>query len=232
MPSRTPRGLLQKASKGQRIGDDARQFVEAAYGRRLPDHVWEQIKATTSRFVSAGLFAPTLRELRHRLETLSRAASYFEMPFPDRQPPPTTLKQLHRQLLKELRVLGLETATTMRYLQALARSCRILADYSIDDPDCLAALSQDERWDIWISDLTGIVRRGGLAVGVRKDSDKNVGQISPFVRLVAALQDFIPASRRRFIHSLDGLASGIARGRQNWKRMEAELLAGQEQGSD
>lgn len=230
MPSRTPRGLVRRAAKRPTIGDDGRRVVEAAYGRKLPDPIWEQIKASTNRFVSDEHFTPTLRELRQRLEALSTAAHYFAAPFSDEQSTRFSLKQLHRQLLNELGDLGVEEATIIHYLQALTRSCWVLAEYSIQNPECLDALSRDECWDIWVSDLTGITERGGLPSGARKDTDKlkNTGQASPFVRLVDTLQRFIPESRRRFVHSLDGLATGISRGRKNWKRIKKELMAGRE----
>ncbi|MBR0796857.1 hypothetical protein JQ615_15785 [Bradyrhizobium jicamae] len=227
MPSRTPRGLLRRTAKRPTVGDEARRVVEAAY-RQLPDPIWEQIKASTNRFVTDEHFTPTSKELRQRLRTLSTAARYFAAPFSNKQPTRISLKQLHHQLLRELQDLGVESATTIHYLQALTRSCWVLAEYSIQNPECLDALSRDERWDVWVSDLTGIAERAGLPSGARKDSDKNSGQASPFVRLVDTLQHFIPESRRRFVHSLDGLATGINRGRTNWKRMQEELMAGRE----
>jgi len=214
------------------ISDDARAVVEVAYGRPLADAAWERIKASTNRFVSEDQLTPNLKELRQRLTSLSKAADYFEREFPNGLPAPTTLKKLHRSLLKELSILDLEVATVMPYLQTLARVSRILADYSLHNPECLDALSRDELWDIWIADLTGIAQRERLPSGARKDSDKTTGQASPFVRLVNALQRFIPPSRRRFIHSIDGLATGVSRARKNYKKMKEELLAGQEQLSD
>lgn len=232
MPSRTPRGLVRRTAKRPTISDGARRVVEDAYGRRLRDPIWEQIKASTNRFASDEQFTPTLKELRQRLETLSRAAHYFERQVPKGISGSTSLNELHRQTLKELRVLGLETATAIPYLQILAQTCRILADYCVRNPECLDALSRDDLWDIWISDLTDIIQKEGLPSGARKDSDKNAGQASPFVRLVSALQRYISKSRRRFAHSLDGLATGINRGRKNWRMTERELLAGHEHPSD
>lgn len=228
MPPRTPRGIIRRKAKRDAISDDAREVVERAYARRFRDPVWEQIKASTNRFVSGEVYDPAVKELKRGLGALSQAAHYFEREYPKGISAPANLTELHRQTLKELRTLGLEIATAIPYLQILARTSRILADYCVQNPECLIVLSTDELWDIWVSDLTSIVKKEGLPIGARKDSDKNAGQASPFVRLVSALQDFIPKSRSRFVHSLDGLATGINRGRRNWSRMKAELTAGHE----
>lgn len=72
-------------------------------------------------------------------------------------------------------------------------------------------------WATWIWGLTAILRGAGLPCGVRKDSDKHKDSNtqSPFLLLVAELQQQFPKYARRY-HSDDALAQKITRARRRF----------------
>jgi hypothetical protein len=65
--------------------------------------------------------------------------------------------------------------------------------------------------------LTRIARENELPSAAPKGSDKAIAH-SPFVLMVAALQDCVPASARRHHASMDALATAIHRARRNKAR--------------
>ena len=73
---------------------------------------------------------------------------------------------------------------------------------------------EGECWDEWIRKLTEIARENELPFAAAKGRDKAIAH-SPFVLMVAELQDYVPASARSHRHSMDALAAAIHRARRN-----------------
>lgn len=69
-------------------------------------------------------------------------------------------------------------------------------------------------WEYWIDWLTMIMKEHRLPYKVRTDSDKLKGQISPFVRLIEALQKCIPMESRHSTTDF-ALAKAINRARHS-----------------
>jgi hypothetical protein len=88
-------------------------------------------------------------------------------------------------------------------------------------------LSEDAHWKLWVRRLTEIAEKYGLPHGVRKDRRKDrssdphaLWKPSPFVRLIKALQNYLPAQYRKTASdSDDALSQAI-----NLARAEYRLL--------
>jgi hypothetical protein len=100
-------------------------------------------------------------------------------------------------------------------LTSLSVACN-LALAEVRDPH-LRGHREGGCWDQWIRKLTRIARENELPSAAAKGSDKATAH-SPFVLVVAALQDCLPASARRHHHSMDALAAAIHRARRNMAR--------------
>jgi hypothetical protein len=74
--------------------------------------------------------------------------------------------------------------------------------------------SKGEAWERWIVQLTSIAEKHGLPWRVRKDSDKqSVRPVSPFVKFVWELQQFVPKTHR-LEHSRGAVAEAIVKARR------------------
>ena len=65
-----------------------------------------------------------------------------------------------------------------------------------------ASFEKGEGWNLWVWQLTEIIKKAGLPNGVRKDADKRKSdKPSHFVALTRELQQFLPtdASRGRIL---------------------------------
>jgi hypothetical protein len=100
-------------------------------------------------------------------------------------------------------------------LTSLSVACN-LALQEMSDPN-LPGHREGECWDQWIRRLTSIARENDLPFAAPKGSDKAIAH-SPFVLMVAALQDCVSASARRHYASMDALATAIHRARTNTAR--------------
>src|SRR5262249_35067343 len=89
-------------------------------------------------------------------------------------------------------------------LTSLSVACKLALD-EMSDPN-LPGHREGECWDQWIRRLTTIARENDLPFAAPKGSDKAI-VYSPFVLMIAALQECVPASARRHHASLDALAT-------------------------
>jgi hypothetical protein len=100
-------------------------------------------------------------------------------------------------------------------LTSLSVACT-LALKEMSDPN-LPGYREGECWDQWIRRLLIIARENHLPFAATKGSDKTNAH-SPFVLMVAALQDCVPKKARRHCHSNDALATAIHRARKDTAR--------------
>jgi hypothetical protein len=94
------------------------------------------------------------------------------------------------------------------HLRGVLRSLVFACDCVLNDLDAAEGSGDGQAWDWWIQSLTQIVQRHDLPYGAR--IVETSGQPSPFVALVRALQEHVPA---KHMSSDDALAKAIRRAR-------------------
>jgi hypothetical protein len=77
----------------------------------------------------------------------------------------------------------------------------------------LTGYREGDRWDQWVRQLTKIAQESKIPFAASKGSDKAT-TYSAFILLVEALQNCVPASARRHLHSKAALAAAINRARK------------------
>jgi hypothetical protein len=94
------------------------------------------------------------------------------------------------------------------HLQGVLRSLVFACDCALNDLGAAEGSGDGQAWDWWIQALTRIVQRHDLPYGAR--IVERSGKPSPFVALVRALQQHVPA---RHMFSDEALAKAIQRAR-------------------
>jgi hypothetical protein len=92
------------------------------------------------------------------------------------------------------------------HFQGVLRSLVFACDCALNDLDAAEGSGDGQAWDWWIQVLTQIVQRHDLPYGAR--FVERSGKPSPFVALVRALQQHLPA---RHMFSDEALAKAIQR---------------------
>jgi hypothetical protein len=177
--------------------------IEAAYGHRLAAPVRRKIRAATRKYLDWVEFEPkaaTISETSARVQTIKRAAHKFrETIF---QHPPKIGREAdyyarslickHMGLLFEGRD-GLQNLA-LKIERDVADGCeRALAELRKE-----SGFREGETWQVWVRDLTSILKKSQLPTQVRKDTDKaKVAQPSAFVAFLRELQARIPQAYRR-----------------------------------
>jgi hypothetical protein len=80
------------------------------------------------------------------------------------------------------------------------------------NPPSMLNLKEGEIWQVWIGQLSKIMKDNSLPTSVRKDSDKSA-KLSPFVVFVRELQKCLPEKCNFPTHSDRALAEAIVRAR-------------------
>ena len=203
------------------FNDEQWQAIEYAYGRQLDADVKQRITAVTTHYLRDCGFdlatAPKEMALK-RIKRVRRAAGELERVMLDREAFSASSNELSRQrqqsahsyadalILRHLNE-GLANWDKLHHLRGELKSLVVACDCALNDLSA-AEYRDDQAWDLWIEGLTRIAQEYDLPADAR--IVETSGKPSPFVALVCALQQHVPAEHT---HSDEALAKAIRRAR-------------------
>jgi hypothetical protein len=203
--------------------------LEAAYGRKIPPHVRSSLQREFVSYAAASLSdlrAPSVAHARSNILDIRRsaqkllellrpsklgfdAATYARSLLANHFPEPSVGYEDDKEHARA--PLSSEVGKLTAMLDACVTACdRGLAELA----DPTYRTETGEVWARWVRQTSAILRKARLPVSARKDAALNTDNpLSPFARLVDALQCLLPQDRRRHTHSADALAKAIAKAR-------------------
>ncbi len=224
------------------LSDENWQAIEASYGHSISQEIRTQIKAVTTQFLQfataedTGLMNDAVKRIRRlRARAQSFNAAILERSIEDAAREDITAKKMSKERIREY--VDDELALTyalLNYDQPLpgrnyvsrislelgrfVNACNEVLDFAPQYdywPDGGA-------WEVWIRQLTGILKIHHLPTGARKDSAKiKDDKFSAFVTFVQTLQTFLPRKHIRAQHSRVALATAINKARKESKPLVA-----------
>ena len=208
-----------RGGTGLCVTEEGWRFIEERYGHQIPDEARISLNAAINEFLqlaSAEDDAPSKADALRRLESLkgqtaslAKAINKFPVDHPIR-------RYVDEEIAFAYSISKYEDSTPI--LEYFSTFERELARFSKACQDTITFLSNHDfwptggAWDVWIRQLTTILRGYRLPTSARKDSDKS-DKPSQFVELVDALQRLLPERFRRSIHSKPALATAIHKAR-------------------
>jgi hypothetical protein len=200
--------------------DENWQAIEHGYGRKLNAELRQQITIITTHYLKDRIFdrnAAPKAMARKRIKRIRRAAGDLVKALLDSEPfsvssdDPSREQQqsadfyadgLIRRHLDERRS---KARDRLQHFRDTLKSLVVACDCALGD---LSATENcdDEPWNWWIQGLTRIAQEHRLPYGSRVV--ERSGEPSPFVALVRALQEHVPA---RHTLSCEALAKAIRR---------------------
>lgn len=199
------------------ISRDSWRKIEKALGHTLSDKVRALILEASRQFVYFEAFernAAPLEKALNRVELIKNATRDLSEALAS---PPGDIRIYTNHLLGKnfddprLTIPHRERLYAIRrVLASLLRACD-LALKEMNLPG--QGFREGARWDQWIRRLTAIAVENGLPKAAAKSSDKSL-VTSPFVLMVEALQNGLPAHTRRHNQSRVALAAAIHRARR------------------
>lgn len=201
--------------------------IEAAYGHLLSKTLRQQIRKETNKFLAWVVFEHTVRpksEAAKRAHQFKKAVQDVRRVFFQR--PQSITRDVdffvqhriceHQGLRWEKGRNGLQ-ALVLKLDRIVSQGCdRVIAELRAREPGFRAG----ETWDLWVRNLTKILKLEGLPTQARKDTDKQTESSlpSPFIGFLRELQQCIPPEFRRSTHSDGALAQAIYEARSAPRR--------------
>ncbi len=204
MPKRLPKRPVRALQRCQiEISDKDWTAIERGFGSSVPAAARQDIAEATNNFVAfmaAEHRALPIKDARGSITRIQKKAREFL----------SALNALHRDAGDLLERHSADNGRVSGNVAAFAASC----DYALAELQNMTAHYEGGAWAAWVRDLTSIAKAHGLPSAARKDIDKS-DRVSPFVRLVKALQDHIPKNYRRHAHSDWALAKAVSIARRD-----------------
>jgi len=198
------------------------QKIERAYRNTLSADVRDRILKATTAFVNFEVFernAEPLQVAIERVESIKKATGNLYLTlFAVASDAKVYADHVVKKYFDDPR-LAVQRRDLFYALGGVLTSLSVACNLALDemsDPN-LPGHREGECWDQWIRRLTRVARENDLPFAAPKGSDKAIAH-SPFVLMVAALQDCVPASARRHHASMDALSTAIHRARTNTAR--------------
>ena len=220
--------------------DEQWQAIERAYRRQLNAKVRQQITTDTTLYLKECIFERTAAPkatVRERIERIRREVGDLEKVMRDSKPFPASTGEPSREQQDELSRKQQEQQEQQEQQQSVdsytdhlirrhfndprlaggwrrdhfrgvLTSLVVACDCALNDLSAAEGYRDGEAWEWWIQALTQIVQRHDLPYGARIVGTS--GEPSPFVALVRALQEHVPA---RHMFSDEALAKAIQRAR-------------------
>ena len=210
MPKRRPKVPIASLDDVPTIAltDEEWKAIEHPYGRQLNADVRQQITTVTAQYLKDCVFerAAAPREMAlKRIKRVRRAAVDLEMVMLDREASSASSDELSRQqqqsahsyadglIRRHLDERSLRAWDKLHHFRDGLKSLVVACDCALNDLST-AEYCDDEPWAWWIQGLTRIAQRHGLPYGSR--IVEMSGEPSPFVALVRALQQHVPAEAK------------------------------------
>jgi hypothetical protein len=197
--------------------------IESKYGHRLNEDIRQQIQQATQAFsfeATSELKAARSVDARRAVKKIMSIAEALleEVKAPADLDGRFYAIHLLRNHIRDDR---LGDPTTLPYRDPLVIFSNVISSFVIaceqsllelSDPN-RAEIQEGEAWKTWVCGLAAILEPRGLPTSARKDSDKRKHEWpSPFVVLVSALQEYVPASAVELAEA--GVATASAGKRQ------------------
>jgi hypothetical protein len=205
-----------------KITDQNWHNIERAYRNSLSADVRNRILEATTSFVYFEVFERRAEPLRVAIERVESIKTATRNLFLTLMAVASDAKVYADHLVKrhfEDARLAIQGGDLFHALGGVLTSLSVACNLTLEemnDPN-LPGHREGACWDQWIRRLTSIALENDLPSAAPKGSDKAIAH-SPFVLMVAALQDCVPAGARRHHASMDALATAIHRARTNTAR--------------
>ena len=212
------------------LSDENWKTIEEAYGHPISGEVRTQIKTVTANFLQLALAeeAGSMEDAIKRVTRLRDCARSLIKAIDARVITDVTRDYVDETIglnCARLNSDKLRKALSVRAVPLAAHKYvrEIYADLECFVNACNLTLKEFDNvsqndywptggaWEVWIRQLTDILRAQHLPTGARKDTAKRA---SPFVELIYKLQSFLPKRHTRSQHSKVALATAIAKARQ------------------
>jgi hypothetical protein len=229
MPAKRPRlPTIPKEGDWKPFSTEQIEEIEHAYGQGpLPAQVLLKLQLATILYTAAAPIekAVPIDDFIHKLTQVQDAAKHVrELVLPtalNLNPNKKSVASKKVGFPRQVEIINQYFAVKKIRLVLRPTSIFDLLAHALTAADVVCEFTAKEiadvgythwLWKYWIAWLTMIVKEHRLPYKVRTDSDKSKGQISPFVRLVEALQDCIAKESRHSTRDF-ALAKAINRAR-------------------
>jgi hypothetical protein len=197
------------------------QRIESEYGSPLPECVRKEVLEATLKFAEFEIFERTVEPTTTAeaiIKACKKAAAKCQQTLLANAFGSSDAAFYAQRLIKknfhDTRLSN--KARLFDTLTGLLTSFHVACDLSLkelNDPS-MPSFEKGEGWNLWVWQLTEIMKKAGLPHGVRKDADKRKSdKPSHFVALLRELQQFLPDGCQQRTHSDNALAGAIARAR-------------------
>jgi hypothetical protein len=202
------------------LSDENWKAIEEAYGHPISPEVRAQIEIVTAQFLQFAVAEDTgsMENAVQRVTRLRNCALSLIEAINARAITDVTRDYVDDALgLNYARLNSDKPLAAQNYIQEIYADLKRFVsacDLTLKEFD---HVSQNDywptggAWEVWIRQLTDILRAQNLPTGARKDK---ANRTSPFVALVYKLQAFLPKSHTRAQHSEVALATAIAKARR------------------
>jgi hypothetical protein len=199
------------------ITDGDWKEIEVAYGHALPSNVRQSIVEATNKFLYWEIFERNAKPAKDAVDLISSIrvksgelrsllARGGDVGFVAQQLVAEQFNKPRRFTLARHERLFHALDDVLMPLSAACKQALI----TVADQENLRPFREGRSWNDWIRRLTTIIRENKLSSQVSKGSDKSQN-VSPFTKLVAALQKQLPEEAQRHCQGPDGLATAIVR---------------------
>jgi hypothetical protein len=211
------------------------QKIESAYGHSLSNEVRAQITVATNQFLQLALAESTtgsMSDALRRATRMRKCAQSLIAAIEHRSTGDVVRNYVDDELALSYARLNGEKLSKLLGIRSAPLAARkyvseIDADLKRFVDACDLALREFNfasqydywpgggAWEVWIRQLSNLLRAHDLPTGARKDSAKNLFKASPFVEFICEFQTHLPYSRAQ--HSKGALAIAINKARQESK---------------
>jgi hypothetical protein len=199
--------------------DEQWRAIEHAYQQQLNAEVRQQITTVTTLYLKECIFertAPPKAMVRKRIERIRRGAGDLEKVMLGSKPFSASTDEQQQSvhsytdhlIRRHFNDPRLAAGWRGDHFRGVLTSLVVACDCALNDLSAAEGYRDGEAWEWWIQALTQIVQRHDLPYGARIVGTS--GEPSPFVALVRALQEHVPA---RHMFSDEALAKAIQRAR-------------------
>lgn len=212
------------------LSDENWKTIEEAYGHPISREVRTQIKAVTAQFLQFALAEDTgsmenavqrVTRLRNCTRSLieaidARAITDVTRGYVDDVLGLNYARLSSGKLREALRIRTVPLAAHKYVREIYADLERFVnaCNLTLKEFDYVSQndyWTSGGAWEVWIRELTDILKSQHLPTGARKDT---ANRASPFVEFVYKLQTFLPKRHTRAQHSKSALATAIAKARR------------------
>ena len=179
--------------------------IEKRFGYQLSEKIWARIAEATDRLIQFSAFADaaaSVSDALKRVKAIRKDAASLQERLCQQD-------DTDRLIERQLRTFMGDAGRLNRLVDVvgfLIAACGKVKD----DLEATDGLRADEHWNLWVHRIKRIVKSNDLPGTVRHDRNGSPNwRPSPFMELIKALQEYLPAYAKRQVSSDEALSKAI-----------------------